>query len=189
MNLNKAKERVRDHLVKPLIRLGLRRPSGMTVAQFDEMTDELCGRLSYMTALNLEALAEQASQRPGGKDGSRFPSAAKILGWAADIQPPEDNASPLMLAVFSGPLGRQSMEEGWAPELLSHVRKYRLWPKGIDLDAIRDRAKDARRRIEKNEDLRRCGREPEGCELAMEARRAVAAEKCQRIMQQIEARR
>lgn len=186
VDLKEAKRRVKLHLVEPLVRLGLQRPSGMTVKQFEEMIDELCGRLSYMSPLNLDALAEQAALRPGGKDGSRFPLATKILAWGAEIQPPEDGASPLMIAVFSGPLGQQSMAEDWGPELLSYVRKHRVWPKGMGLDGIKERAREARHRIELVEDLRRRGREPNQADLAMEAKRAKAAEKCRRIMQQAE---
>ncbi|WP_375698614.1 hypothetical protein [Pseudophaeobacter sp. TrK17] len=185
-DLKEAKQRVRDHLVQPLTRLGLRRTSGVTVAQFDATIDELCGRLSYMTAINLDALAEQASRLAGGKDRSLFPSASKILAWAADIQPPEDSASPLLIAVFSGPLGSQAMAEDWAPELRSYVRKERIWPKGLALDAIKERAREARRRLELiEEDLRR-GRAPNPVDLDMQEKRVAAAEKCALIMGQIE---
>ncbi|MEP2717046.1 hypothetical protein [Pseudophaeobacter sp.] len=185
-DLKEAKQRVRDHLVQPLTRLGLRRASGVTVAQFDATNDELCGRLSYMTAINLDALAEQASRLAGGKDRSLFPSASKILAWAADIQPPEDSASPLLIAVFSGPLGGQAMAEDWAPELRSYVRKERIWPKGLALDAIKERAKEARRRLELIEEDTRRGRAPKPVDLDMQEKRVVAAEKCALIMRQIE---
>ncbi len=184
--LKEAKKRVRAHLVDPLLRLGLRRPTGMTVKQFDEMTDELCGRLSYMTDLNLKALADQAAVRPGGKDGSRFPIAAKILAWGADIQRPDEGASPLMLAAFSGEIGREAMAEDWAPELLSHLRKYRIWPKGPYLTAIKERAEAARHRIAKAKELEERGHAiPEPDRKLMEMR-AAAAQKCRRILEEIE---
>ncbi|WP_417714214.1 hypothetical protein [Pseudophaeobacter arcticus] len=188
-DLKEAKKRVRVHLVEPLLRLGLRRPTGMTVKQFDEMTDELCGRLSYMTALNLDALAEQASVRPGGRDGSRFPIAAKILAWAAEIQRPEDSTSPLMIAVFSGEIGQEAMAEDWAPELLSHIRKYRTWPKAPDLAAIKGRADDARHRIAKAQELGGRGFALSAEDQRLKDMRGKAAEKCRRIMQEIEVQR
>lgn len=188
-DLKEAKRRVKLHLVEPLMRLGLRRPSGMTVKQFDEMIDELCGRLSYMSALNLDALAEHASLRPGGKDGSRFPFAAKILAWAAEIQRPEDSASPLMIAVFSGPIGQEAMAEDWAPELLSHLRKHRLWPKKADITAIKDRAAAARHQIAKSEDQARRGFALSSADQKLKDMRGAAANKCQKIMQQIEVQR
>lgn len=117
------------HLIDPLVRLGLVKPSGMTVAQFDVMLDEVRGKLAYMTELNLRALAEQVSNLAGGKNKDRFPIAAKILKWASDIQPPTDDASPLLRAVFAGELGRVAMAEDFGPELLVHVRRNRVWPK------------------------------------------------------------
>ncbi|MFT6460378.1 hypothetical protein [Pseudophaeobacter arcticus] len=188
-DLKEAKKRVKVHLVDPLLRLGLRRPTGMTVKQFDEMVDELCGRLSYMTALNLDALAEQAAVRPSGRDGSRFPIAAKILAWAAEIQRPEDTASPLMIAVFSGPIGQEAVAEDWAPELLSHIRKYRTWPKSPDLAAIKGRADDARHRIAKAQELAGRGFAASPEDQRLKDMRGKAAEKCRRIMQEIEVQR
>lgn len=185
-DLKEAKKRVKLHLVDPLKRLGLRRPSDMTVTQFDEMIDELCGRLSYMRTLNLDALAEQASVRPGGKDGSRFPMASKILAWAADIQMPEDSASPLMIAVFSGQIGREAMAEDWAPELLSHLRKNRVWPLKTDLKAIKDRAQDARHRIAKMQELIGRGFTASDADQKLDEKRRAAAQKCLRIMEQVE---
>jgi hypothetical protein len=185
-DLKEAKKRVKLHLVEPLMRLGLRRASGVTVAQFDATIDELCGRLSYMTAINLNALAEQASRLAGGKDRSLFPSSSKILGWAADIQQPEDSTSPLLIAVFSGPLGCQAMAEDWAPELRSYVRKERIWPRGGPLDTIKERAREARRRLELIEEARGRGHAPNPVDLDMQKKRVAAAEKCERIMRQIE---
>ncbi len=185
-DLKEAKKQVKLHLVDPLMRLGLRRPSGMTVAQFDEMIDELCGRLSYMTPLNLDALAEQAALRPGGKDGSRFPFAARILAWGAEIQRPEDSASPLMVAVFSGPIGQEAMADDWAPELLSHLRKHRLWPRKADVTAIKERAENARQQISRSDDRTRRGFARSGADQRLKEMRSAAALRCQRIMQQIE---
>lgn len=185
--LKEGKDRVREHLVEPLQRLGLRAPSGMTVAQFQGMVDELCGRLSYMSALNLQALAEQAAARPGGKDGSRFPLASKLLTWAADIQPPADSASPLMVAVFSGPLGKQAMDEDWAPELLSHLKKNRVWPTSCYLDGIKKRAEEARHKLARLAEMEARGLSGTEMDLDLRRKRGIAAERCAAIMQQIEA--
>ncbi|UWQ29904.1 hypothetical protein [Leisingera sp. M523] len=178
-----GEKRVQELLIEPLEALGLQRPGGMTVAAYDVMKKELRQRLAYMGELNLQALAHQAGNMPGGKSGDRFPIAAALLKWAGAIQPPPDDASPLMRAVFSNPLGQQAMEEGWAPELLRHIRKTPLWPKPYDLRHIREQAAEAHRRIAKLDE--RLARE---LPLSDEDRsfregRKRAAEKCQRIAQ------
>ena len=147
-----GERRVKDHLIEPLKRLGLAKPSSLTVAQFDAMVADLTGKLAYMSELNLQALAEQVANMPGGKERDRFPIAAKILGWAAEIQPPSDDASPLFRAVFAHALGQRALAEGWAPELLAELRRARVWPRDYDLRQVQDRAADARRRVQRLEE-------------------------------------
>lgn len=182
-----AERRVRQRLVEPLQRLGLARPTGVTAAQFEAMIDDLCGRLSYMSEMNLDALAEQAAARPGGRDGNRFPIAAKLLTWAAEIQPPADSASPLMRAVFASAIGRAAMAEDWAPELLSFLRKNRCWPKEYDLRGIRERAAEARQRLQKQDEQAARGFFVADTEREFRARRDAALDRCKRIVEAVAA--
>ncbi|OIQ32318.1 MAG: hypothetical protein BM562_05465 [Alphaproteobacteria bacterium MedPE-SWcel] len=173
--------RVRRLLIEPLERLGLAKPSKLTVAQFEAMIADLCGKLAYMNDLNLQALAEQVASMPGGRDQDQFPIAAKILKWAGAIQPPADDASPLFRAVFADRLGQAALAEGWAPELLVHLRRSRIWPREYDLNQIRSRAEDARRRIiRQDEQVARGGRLSEA-DWNFRRTRDLAQEKCQRI--------
>jgi len=159
----------------------LAKPSSLTVAQFDAMLADLCSKLAYMSALNLQALAEQVANLPGGKGQDRFPIATRILGWAAEIQPPADDASPLFRAVFAHALGQQALVEGWAPELLGELRRTRLWPKGYDLRLIQERAAEARRRITKQDEQLARGQGISDAERAFRDRRDQAETRCRRI--------
>ncbi|MEP4037226.1 hypothetical protein [Pseudophaeobacter sp.] len=176
-----GERRVRDHLIDPLKRMGLAKPSSLTVAQFEAMIAELCGKLAYMSALNLQALAEQVGNMPGGKDRDRFPIAAKILGWAAEIQPPADDASPLFRAIFAHALGQRALAEGWAPELLAELRRARVWPREYDLRQVQERAADARRRIARLEEQLRRSETLSPQDHTFRQRRAAAEVKCRRI--------
>lgn len=173
--------RVRRLLIDPLVRLGLAKPTKLTVAQFDAMIADLCGKLAYMTDLNLQALAEQAASMPAGKSQDQFPIAAKILQWAAAIQTPPDDASPLFRAVFAHALGKAALAEGWAPELLGYLRRSRVWPREYDLKQIRSNAEDARRQLmRQDEHVGRGGVLTEADWSFRNARRQ-AQDKCQRI--------
>lgn len=176
-----GERRVKDHLIEPLKKLGLAKPTSLTVAQFDAMVADLGGKLAYMSELNLQALAEQVANMPGGKDRDRFPIAAKILGWAAEIQPPADDASPLFRAVFAHALGQRALAEGWAPELLAELRRARVWPREYDLRQVQDRAGDARRRVARLEDQLRRGETVSPQDQTFQQRRAAAEVKCRRI--------
>ncbi|MCG7623193.1 hypothetical protein [Epibacterium sp. Ofav1-8] len=168
-------------LVEPLVRLGLAKPTKLTVAQFEAMIADLCSKLAYMSDLNLQALAEQAASMPAGKNQDQFPIAAKILQWAAAIQPPPDDASPLFRAVFSDGLGQSALAEGWAPELLGHLRKSRIWPREYDLKQIRSRAEDARRQIVRQDEHVARGGTLTEAEWNFRKARRQAQDKCQRI--------
>ncbi len=144
-----GEQQVIQFLVEPLQRLGLAKPSTLTIKQFDEMVAELSQKLAYMSRTNLEALAETAAANAGGKEQDRFPIALKILKWAADIQPPGDDASPLIRAVFAKPLGRDAVAQGWAPELLAELRQSRRWPTDYVVTRIKQKADDAVRQLQR----------------------------------------
>ncbi|MBY6160021.1 hypothetical protein KUV73_04015 [Mameliella alba] len=173
--------RVRRVLVDGLKRLGLAKPSSLTKAEFEEMVKDLCQRLAYMTEGSLEALTEQVAAHPGGKGRDRFPIARVILEWAAEIQPPEDSASPLLRKVFAHALGQNAIAEGWAPELLAAVKKTRRWPNLYACKMMREEAdkpighlRELDRRLARGEDL------PED-QARWRARRLAVIDRCREI--------
>lgn len=176
-----GEKRVMQMLVEPLKRRGLAKPTALTVAGFDEMIRDMCARLAYMTEVNLAALEEQVAANPGGKDRDRFPIANLILSWAADIQPPGDSASPLIRAVFAHQLGRDALQEGWAPELLADLRKSRRWPGGWALKSIREGAGDAVRRLRDLDARLSRGEDLTPAERDWRDRRIAAVRRCQEI--------
>lgn len=174
-------KRVRHCLVDPLMRRGLVKPASLTKAQFAEMVDDLCARLAYMTEPGLRALEEHAAQRPAGRDKDRLPIANDILKWAAQIEPPADDASPLIRAAFGHAMGKAAIQDGWAPELLAELKKIRQWPSRYAVTEIKTRADDAIRRFARcAEDLSRgWDLSPENAEFYR--RRDAAIQKCQAI--------
>lgn len=143
-----GERRVRRVLIEPLMQRGLAKPSSLTKAQFDEMVVGLCQRLAYMSEVNLAALEEQVAASPSGKEKDRMPIANSILEWAGQIQPPGDDASPLIRAVFKSQLGLDALAGGWAPELLQEIRKTRRWPGSYQVTQIKERARDGLRQLE-----------------------------------------
>jgi hypothetical protein len=138
-----GEKRVEALLINSLQRRGLAKPSSLTKVQFEDMVKDLCARLAYMGEQNLMALEEQAASNPGGKDRDRFPIANRILEWAGQIQPPGDEASPLIRAVFAAQLGTDALIAGWAPELLAELKKMRRWPNAYAVSQIKTRAGDS----------------------------------------------
>lgn len=142
-----GERQVRERLIDPLLKRGLSKPGGLTKDAFEAMLEDLCQRLAYMEPLNLDALAEQVAANPAGKERDRLPIANRILEWAGQIQPPSDDASPLMRAVFSHSLGQGALAEGWAPELLHQLRRYRKWPGSFETTKLREEGMTKARRL------------------------------------------
>lgn len=176
-----GERRVRDLLIAPVQRLGLGRPAALTVAGFEAMCEELAAKLAYMTDGGLAALAEVVAANRGGKAQDRFPIAAVILQWAADIEPPADDASPLMRKVMAHGIGQDAIREGWGPELLFWLRRHRQWPKGFALKQIRDGGQEPLRRMQDLDARLARGGDLTEEEAAFRARRRAALDKCERI--------
>ncbi|MDN5789067.1 hypothetical protein [Pseudorhodobacter sp.] len=142
-----GEKRVRAVLIEPLLRRGLAKPGGLPKDQFAAMQADLCAKLAYMSDLNLAALEEEAAGMAGGKEKDRFPVGNKILERAGQIQPPGDDASPLIRAVFAAQLGLDALAGGWAPELLTELRQTRRWPGSYAVQKIREKADDPVRQL------------------------------------------
>lgn len=176
-----GEKRVRGALIDPLMRRGLMRPAGMKVEAFEAMLAELCAKLAYMSDLNLAALEEDAATMAGGKDKDRFPVGQRILERAGQIQPPGDDASPLIRAVFANQLGADALAGGWAPELLADLRQSRRWPGAFVVKTIKDRADDPLRRMRDIEMRRSRGDVLTAAEDDWRSRRMAAMDRCRRI--------
>lgn len=176
-----GEKRVMQLLVEPLLRRGLAKPTSQNAAKFDEMVQDMCARLAYMTESSLMALEDQVAANPAGKDRDRFPISNVILQWAAEIQPPGDGASPLLRAVFAHACGKTAIAEGWAPELLAEVRKNRRWPGAWTLKTAREGAANALRRMRDLDDrLAREGELPTS-DREWRDRRTAVSQRCDEI--------
>ncbi len=177
----KGEKTVRKILIEPLLRRGLAKPTSLTKKLFEDMCQELCAKLAYMSELNLAALEEEAAGMAGGKGKDRFPVGQKILDRAVKIQRPSDDASPLIRSVFSHQIGADALAEGWAPELLKHIRSDRRFPGSWALKGVMEAAEDPVRRlrainarIDRNEPI-------SADESAWRSARLADVEKCRRI--------
>lgn len=176
-----GERQVKALLIEPLTRRGLIRPQGQTKEQFEDMCEDICKRLAYMSAGGLAALEEQCAANPGGKGHDRFPIGTQVLRWAGEIEPPSDSASPLIRAVFAAPVGVEAIEQGHAPELLVWLRKHRRWPSPFTLSQVRSDASGAVREVALLDEALARGDEITEAQTAFRARRRMQIEKCREI--------
>lgn len=112
----KGEARVKELLIDPLDRLGLARPKGTLVAQFDGMKRELCARLWRLDAGGLSDLCDWVLGSQAAKE-NHWPPAAIILVKAKTMLPPPWPPSERMVNMFNHEIGQAALAEGWAPEL------------------------------------------------------------------------
>lgn len=176
-----GEKRVRTILIDGLLQRGLAKPGSLTKEQFEAMIGGLCAKLAYMTEINLAALEEECAANPGGRDKDRFPIANDILARAGRIQPPADDASPLIRAVFAAQLGRDALIGGWAPELLADLRQHRRWPGAFAVTQLKEQARDAIRRLEELDRVLSRGDDLRPEEARWREHRRAALARCQSI--------
>ncbi|MFV0303572.1 MAG: hypothetical protein ACK5IP_22345 [Paracoccus sp. (in: a-proteobacteria)] len=176
-----GEKRVRRLLIEPLERRGLMRTAGMKVDAFEAMQAGLCAKLAYMSDLNLRALEEESALLAGGPNRDRFPVGQRILECAGRIEPPGDDASPLIRAVFANQLGDDAIAGGWAPELLRELRHSRRWPLSFVVKTIKADADDDLRRMRGLEARLARGDVLDAADAEWRSRRLAALDRCRRI--------
>lgn len=177
-----GERRVKEILFDQLHAIGLAKPSTVTNGQFAEMKKLVCAKLAYMTPENLAALSEAIQNDDAVIDRGRVPIGAKIVKLANKIQEPTADGSPLMRAVFADQVGKAALAEGWAPELLSYLRRERRWPTGYVINFELKKLGDEKlRRLTKIEEALANGFEPSGEDLRFRQLRLAAIGKCEEL--------
>ncbi|SPJ27640.1 hypothetical protein [Falsiruegeria mediterranea] len=145
-----GEKRVREHLIEPLLALGLARPTTLTKAAFETMLRTLAQMLARMSEAELAVLKAWALKNPGGPNRDRFPIAAHMLAAAKTIRPPDKtDAGPFARRVMASPAGDEAFKHGFAPELLAYVRANPgKWPQSLTLEKLRNQARPAYVRFE-----------------------------------------
>ena len=79
--LRAGKERVRKHLIEPLVGIGMVRKKGVTIDTHQTVLESLAARLAYMDEEFLGALAEVVETHAVGPDKDQWPAVTLITGW------------------------------------------------------------------------------------------------------------
>ena len=143
-----AEKRVQELLIAPLEEMGLGKPSTILRPDWPRSKPVLCQKLAYMTEAGLVRLREWVETHPSGPGKDRFPIPLHIMKRACEIEEPDVGPSPFITGVFKDRLGSVAIKEGWAPELLKHVRAHRGdWPGAWTVTQLKKGADNAMRRL------------------------------------------
>ncbi len=137
---NGSDDRVQDHLIGPLVRMGLRKQSTMPSDSYDAMLASFRKRLAYMSADRLDALCEVVGGQAGGKDRNRWPDEISVLNWAARLQPPPPGESRLVRSYMGSAAGRRALQQDYAVELFQYLRQHGHPPSDFAVAGMREQA-------------------------------------------------
>lgn len=140
--LKAGKERVRVHLIEPLVREGMRRKRGVTVDDHRAFLDRLAALLSYMRADALDMLARRVRMMGGGKKKDIWPSEISIKNWARSLQEPPPSDSRFIRSYMQSAAGQAALAGGYAVELYGYMKRQGVKPTAFALAQLRDRARE-----------------------------------------------
>ncbi len=142
--------RVRRVLIEPLARAGLRRRPRVTAEEHDAALRRLEERLAYLGKGDLIVLVEIVERSAGGDARNLWPDEVSIRNWAAQLCPPPDEESRLVISWLGSAAGRRAWDEGEeiAVALRKHLRRAGRPPSDFDWTRIRREAAEwAHRRL------------------------------------------
>lgn len=144
--LKEGKDRVRRHLTGLLAGRGMVRRPGVSVADHAATLASIEARLAYLSADQLDALAEVVERHAGGKHRNRWPAEASVMNWAVRIQAPPPSDSRFVRSYMASAPGRRALEQDYVTELWRHIKHHGPRPlTGYELTKIRDEADQNRR--------------------------------------------
>ena len=156
--LRSGKERVRTHLIKPLVDGGMTRKRGTSREAESAMLARLEARLAYMTADCLGALVEVIERYAGGKQQNVWPAEVSIYNWARTLQSPPASESRLVRSYLQSAAGRAAQVGGYLVELFLYLKRVGAPPNSYALVEIKRQAEHNQNtlaRIEKAQETER----------------------------------
>ncbi|MGR3452893.1 hypothetical protein [Pseudooceanicola sp.] len=145
--LRQGRRRVQDHLIAPLERQGMQRRPSASVTQHGDFLDALRNRLAYMTARNLDALAEIVANMAGGKHRDRWPVEVAIMNMARRLQIPPASESRMVRTWLQSAAGHRALAEGWHVEAFFWMKRNGMVPNDyIRAECAREAAENAAQR-------------------------------------------
>lgn len=156
--LKAGKARVREFLIDPLERSGMRRKRSISVAEHEAFLAGLEAKLAYMSAEGLGALEEVVRRLAGGADRSQWPSEISITNNAARIEEPPAEVSRLVRTFLASKAGEAAAAGGYQVELFSYLRRNGIPPNSYAIKELQERARNNQRQIREIEARKAQGR-------------------------------
>lgn len=147
--LKAGKARVQEHLIEPLEVLGMQRAPRATLGQHEAFLEGLKGRLAYMSADGLQALAEVVEANGEGKRRDRWPSGMQIMKWASRLEAPPESDSRLVRSYLASAAGDRAAAGGYLAELYRHLKRFGAPPNDFAERQMATEADEAQRRLER----------------------------------------
>ena len=153
----RGRDVVRLHLIQRLDEVGLKRQRGTTLEAHKKMGARLAEALAYMAEANVKTLAELIEENAIRANKFFWPSVIEIRRDAASLQRPPAEEKRIISSWFRSVEGPRARAGGYLAELYSDLNKTGLPPGSYQLQKIRERAAENKRRVEMISDKIRRG--------------------------------
>lgn len=140
-----GRAKVRRLMWDRLDEAGVGRPKGWTLDQYAGWRTRMADRLAYMSAENLETLAETIIDNA---PAARCPSETVIRQWAKGLEPPPVEEARLVTSWLASVEGPAALAGGFEVELFRHLRGTGKPPSPYDMTRIRREASDNHRQVQ-----------------------------------------
>ena len=145
--ITKSKPQVKALLLEPLELLGLIRPKGLIVGQFEKVLNGFVDKLAYLDAEALGRLYLVVAANLEGPNENRWPAPTLIYQWARDTQSEPNEEPALVVSWLQSKEGPVAIEGKYIVELRSDLRKYRKPPSEFSFRKLRERAADNQQKL------------------------------------------
>lgn len=143
-----GRARVRRLLVGRVQEAGLVRARGVTAEAHQAAMGKLAEHLAYMSAENLQTLAEVVIDNAGGRSGNEWPAETLVRSWAQALQPAPPQRHRIVTSWLASVEGPKAEAAGHLVELYRFLLLRRVPPGPYDLRRITEEAaENARRRV------------------------------------------
>lgn len=132
-----GRNRVRDHLLKPIDECGMKRQRGQSVDEHKSMRARIVDRLFYMSGENLATLARLLMDQ---SSKGQWPDEILVLGLAKRLQPPPMDQHPIVFSWLASVEGPAAVAGGFEVHLYRFLNEAKVPPNARQLARIREDA-------------------------------------------------
>lgn len=153
--------RVRERLLNPLIRAGMKKSPRLDTEAYADMLTRLADKLSHLSDEELAGIAVWITRFAKGKERNIWPDEVSIVAQAYFMRPPPPRKNDFVISVLRSEAGRRALSLGYLVELYMALLKFGPPFTKYSLDRLARKAAENQRERARVKRMIDTGRAPE----------------------------